>query len=186
MFGGLSCAVCVFSGIVSAGQGGYGAAMKTRAPDLTPDDSAEPALDKADVVRFRPHHFLCAIGFEGKGYSGEFTENMAAIVLDRLRAKGGEATPMRVVGQTDDICAPCPKRRGRLCTNQQGISRLDRAHALALKFEPHEELTWGDALARIRENVMPGDLSKLCGSCRWLDYGMCEAALQRLHDGALD
>lgn len=136
-----------------------------------------------DSVRFRPHHFLCAIGYEGKGYSGEFTDNMSAIVLDRLRAPGGEATPMKVVGYADDICGPCPKRRGRSCVNQQGISRLDRAHALALKFDPHEELTWGEALERIRQNVRPGDLSKLCEGCQWLELGLCEEALSRLHEG---
>ena len=33
-------------------------------------------------LRYRPHHFLCSLGFEGKGYSDAFTANMEAIVMD--------------------------------------------------------------------------------------------------------
>lgn len=135
------------------------------------------------VLRYRPHHILCSLGFEGKGYSPSFTENMSAIVMGRLRADGGDATVIEVTGITDDICAPCPKRRGRLCTNQDKIKTLDRAHAAALKLEPHEKLTWGAAKARIRANVPPGSLKTLCAGCDWERYGMCEAALRRLHDG---
>lgn len=136
----------------------------------------------ADPVRYRPHHFLCSLGFEGKGYSESFTENMTAIVMGRLRAKGGDATVIEVTGATDDICAPCPKRRGRLCTNQDKIKTLDRAHAAALRLEPRETLTWGEAKARIRANIPAGSLKILCAGCEWERYGMCEAALRRLHD----
>ena len=133
-------------------------------------------------IRFRPHHFLCSLGFEGKGYSDGFTANMTAIVMGRLRAKCGDATVIEVTGATDDICAPCPKRRGRLCTNQDKIKTLDRAHATALRLEPRETLTWGAAKARIRASVPPGSLKVLCAGCEWERYGMCEAALKRLHD----
>lgn len=133
-------------------------------------------------VRYRPHHFLCSLGFEGKGYSPDFTANMTAIVMGRLRAGGGDAVVIAVTGATDDICAPCPKRRGRLCTNQDKIKALDRAHAAALRLEPHEQLTWGEAKARIRAHVPPGSLKRLCAGCEWEAHGMCEAALVRLHD----
>lgn len=133
-------------------------------------------------IRYRPHHFLCSLGFEGKGYSEGFTANMTAIVMGRLRAEGGDATVIEVTGATDDICAPCPKRRGRLCTNQDKIKTLDRAHAAALRLEPRESLTWREAKVRIRAHVAPGSLKTLCAGCEWEAYGMCEAALRRLHD----
>ncbi len=132
-------------------------------------------------VRLRPHHFLCALGYRGKGYSDAFTANMSAIVIDRLRAPGGEDVVIETTGATDDICTPCPKRRGRLCTNQQAIATLDRAHATALKLKPRERLTWGEALTRIRKNVPPGSLTTLCAGCQWLELGYCDSALERLH-----
>lgn len=133
-------------------------------------------------LRFRPHHFLCALGYRGKGYSETFTANMTAIVMDRLRAPGGDEVLIETTGATDDICTPCPKRRGRLCTNQAAIATLDRAHAAALKLQPRERLTWGDAKRRILETVPPGSLSTLCAGCQWRDLGLCESALQDLHD----
>lgn len=132
-------------------------------------------------LRLRPHHFLCALGYQGKGYSAAFTANMSAIVIDKLRGPGGDTTPIQVTGHADDICTPCPKRRGNLCTSQTAIATLDRAHAVALKLKPRESLTWGQARTRIRENVQPGDLATLCQTCQWLDLGLCEAALSRLH-----
>lgn len=137
---------------------------------------------KPHAVRYRPHHFLCSLGFEGKGYSKAFTANMTAIVMGQLRAEGGDATVIEVTGATDDICAPCPKRRGTLCTSQDKIKVLDRAHAARLRLTPHERLTWGEAKTRIRAHVAPGDLKSLCSGCEWEPFGMCEAALARLHD----
>jgi len=136
----------------------------------------------ATRLRFRPHHFLCALGYQGKGYSDGFTANMSAIVIDRLRAPDGDATAIQVTGHADDICTPCPKRRGNLCTNQSAITRLDRAHAAALSLKPREILTWGQAQSRIRQFVAPGDLKTLCQGCQWLELGLCETALARLHN----
>ncbi len=135
-------------------------------------------------VRFRPHHFLCALGYEGKGYSDAFTANMSAIVIDRLRGPNGDKTQIQVTGHADDICTPCPKRRGNLCTSQTAILTLDRAHAAALNLAPRETLTWGEAQARIRANVQPDDLQTLCMGCQWLDLGLCEASLTRLHSAS--
>jgi hypothetical protein len=135
-----------------------------------------------DPLRFRPHHLLCSLGYQGKGYSPGFTANMDAIIAGRLRAAGGNATVIEVTGATDDICAPCPRRRGRLCTNEAKIGGLDRAHAAALALAPGDRLTWGEAKARIRAKVPPGSLKTICRDCEWEPLGLCEAALARLHD----
>jgi len=132
------------------------------------------------AIRFRPHHFLCSLGFEGKGYSDAFTANMAAIVLGRLRAAAGETAEIEVVGQTDDICAPCPKRVCTDCLSQPLIAALDAAHAEALALTPGDRLTWGAALDRIRRRVAPEDLDRICAGCQWLDLGLCRAAVARL------
>ncbi|WP_380058498.1 DUF1284 domain-containing protein [Falsihalocynthiibacter sp. SS001] len=132
-------------------------------------------------VKFRPHHFLCALGFQGKGYSDDFTANLYEIVEGQLRADGGDDVLIQTVGMTDDICGPCPKRRGRLCSDQPKIKSLDRSHAAALKLKPNETLTWGEAKARIKKHVPVGSLSQVCAGCSWLEFGMCEAALSRLH-----
>lgn len=130
-------------------------------------------------LRFRPHHFLCALGFEGKGYSTEFTANMAGIVMGGLRAPGGADLRIEVIAGADAICAPCPARRGTLCESEAKIAALDAAHGRALGLVPGDVISWGAAQARMR--ALPADaLRQICAPCQWLDLGLCEAALARL------
>ncbi len=132
-------------------------------------------------ISFRPHHFLCALGFEGKGYSDAFTANMSRMVDGILRSPDGDETLLSVTFEADDICAPCPKRRGVGCESQGKIDTLDRDHAAALKLSPEQTLSWAEAKERIVANVRPDDLDRLCSGCSWLDGGMCKSALTRLH-----
>lgn len=134
------------------------------------------------IITYRPHHFLCSLGFAGKGYSDGFTENMSQIVVDTLRAPGGDDALIEVTGATDDICGPCPKRRGTLCTEQAKIAALDTRHARALRLFVGTRLSWGEAKRRIVKHVPPGSLQTLCQGCQWLELGLCETALAKLHD----
>lgn len=131
--------------------------------------------------RFRPHHFLCALGFQGKGYSDDFTANMAQIV-DLLRGPDGSDTELEVTVQADSICAPCPHRRGVSCDKAARIATLDQRHAAALRLKDGDRISWAEARKRIRAHVPPGSLAQLCKGCQWLGLGLCEAALQKLHD----
>lgn len=131
-----------------------------------------------DPVAFRAHHFLCALGFEGKGYSNRFVANMATIV-EGLR--DAPDTIIEVVEQTDDICAPCPKRRDTSCLNQTRIMALDRRHADALGLQIGERLSWQQAQHRIRDKITTDTLRNICAGCAWLDQGMCLNAVERLH-----
>lgn len=129
---------------------------------------------------FRPHHFLCALGFQGKGYSDSFTANMARVV-DQLRGPDGDSLMLRVAFQADAICTPCPHRLGTGCAKSAKIARLDARHAAALGLVDDMQISWADAKARIRQAVKPGDLQVLCAGCAWLPLGLCESALASLH-----
>lgn len=106
---------------------------------------------------------------------------MNRIVADRLRAPGGAAEILEVAAGSDDICAPCPHRRGPECENRDRVAALDARHASALGLRAGDRLRWSEALARMRAGVKPGDLARLCAGCRWLESGLCEAALNELH-----
>ncbi|MPL92101.1 hypothetical protein SDC9_38198 [bioreactor metagenome] len=134
-------------------------------------------------LHYRPHHFLCSLGFEGKGYSDAFTANMTEIVIGRLRTAAGPGVEIEVTAGADDICAPCPARRGEGCDSAATIDRLDAAHARALGLRPGDRLSWGEALERMR--ALPAEtLNEICAPCQWLRYGMCRAALTRLQSGS--
>ena len=131
-------------------------------------------------IRFRPHHFLCTIGFEGKGYSEEFVANYSEIARGLRETPSGDTSPIEIVAGTDSICAPCPNREGDLCATEAKIRELDTAHAEALGIRPGQTLTWGEAKDKIRKNMTPEKLRTICAPCSWLRSGMCERALEKL------
>lgn len=131
------------------------------------------------MLKFRPHHFLCTLGFQGKGYSPKFIANYKAI-CERLKSEGGDDTLITVVGDTDSICSPCPHRRGQTCTSQEVISVLDQAHAEVLAIKPGDQLTWEEAKRRLKQNMSLASFDKACASCSWKAMGICEQALRNL------
>lgn len=138
--------------------------------------------DRSHMLHFRPHHFLCSLGYQGKGYSTQFTANMDRIVVDHLHAPAGFDTRIRIVGLSDDICAPCPHRRGDSCEKAEKITALDKRHADQLELQDGQVVTWNQARERIRERVTPQLLDTLCAGCEWLNAGMCKQAVAQLRD----
>lgn len=131
------------------------------------------------MIRYRPHHFLCTIGFQGRGYSPEFVSGFQKIV-DVLRAPDGDLAQIEIVGETDSICEPCPNRRGTLCTTQEKISRLDHQHANALGWKSGETVSWREAKDRIKSKLTLEKFNHICDGCEWKSLGVCEEALSKL------
>lgn len=132
------------------------------------------------MLRFRPHHFLCSLGYQGKGYSTQFTANMDGIVFGQLRASADQDTLIEVVEVSDDICTPCPHRRGENCDKPDKIAELDRRHAERLGLQAGQVIGWQEARERIRKRVAPPDLDIICEGCEWLEAGMCKQAVAKL------
>jgi hypothetical protein len=85
--------------------------------------------------------------------------------------------------ETDNICAPCPHRRGPLCDKQSKIESLDHAHAKALNLSKGNEITWKEAKTRLASLSLE-DHQRICQGCSWLDYGLCAQALQNLKNSS--
>lgn len=132
------------------------------------------------MFEFRPHHFLCTLGFEGKGYSEEFVRGYLKIASRLRNAADGDSVKIRVVKGSDSICTPCPNRQGQRCTSEEKISKLDQAHAALTGLGPGTEVTWGEAKQIIAEKVSVEDFHRACAPCSWRSLGVCEAALKRL------
>lgn len=143
-------------------------------------DGARTPSDWA--IRLRPHHVLCSIGFQGRGYSHGFVENMSAIVDGILRAPNGDATLVDLTRDADELCGPCPRRTGSSCTCGDNIARLDARHAAALGITPGTRLSWGELRERAKASVVPDDLDWLCEGCQWLSLGLCKNALRALSE----
>ena len=131
-------------------------------------------------INYRPHHFLCSIGWKGMGYSTAFSKNMDMIVNEVLKSPNGDESLLKVVKYTDDLCVPCPHRRNNLCSKQKSIETLDNAHSKKLNLSPGDIISWGDEKKRIVKNIQPNDLDKICQGCQWLEYGVCKDSLKQL------
>ena len=146
----------------------------------------------------RPHHGLCAEFFRGEGYSGEFVENMSA-VLSELNS----SDPLiRLTVGADRICFGCPNRKAKPCTiitptlneykgfstfsplkgaagrqeniceTEYKVVRYDNAILGLCGLSDGSVLHWSEFRALVREKIIsPGLLSQVCGDCMW--FGIC-------------
>ena len=128
------------------------------------------------TISFRPHHFMCALSFQGKGYSSAFVANFTEIMA-QLKAERGDEIEIDVVKHTDSICGPCPSRRDQLCVSQDKISALDKAHAEILQLNDVTALTWGEAKLRIAKFMTVEKFHQACVGCEWKALGICEKVL---------
>lgn len=127
------------------------------------------------AIQFRPHHFLCALCFQGKGYSSPFIENFSDIMQ---QLNNTPDTVIEVVAETDSICSPCPHRRQTQCTEQEKISRLDHAHADILQLSAGDKITWEEAKKHIHKKMTLEKFHEACVSCEWKKLGICEEVLK--------
>jgi len=129
-------------------------------------------------LSFRPHHFLCTLGFQGKGFSPAFVENYSRIIK---ALKADDSLCLEVVTTGDSICQACPHREGTGCSQDEKIRKLDRNHAQILDLKAGDRLTWKEGQALLKEKMSLEAFHQACAGCSWKSLGMCEEALVRLH-----
>ena len=128
---------------------------------------------RAMRYEIRPHHGLCSLFFEGKGYSGGFVRHMAD-VLAQLR----QNPVIRLAEGADELCGCCPNNREGVCTDKEKASNYDRRVLALCRLHAGEELPWLDFSARVRtEIVFAGRRHVVCGDCQW--SGLCDAVAAR-------
>ncbi len=134
-------------------------------------------MEEKLIIAFRPHHFLCTLGFQGKGYSSSFVNNFANIVQE---LKNNENTHIHVISSGDSICRACPSLSSRGCEEEAKVQALDHRHTQVLGFKPGDQITWAEAKQTIKENMTLNAFHAVCEGCEWKPQGMCEKALRAL------
>lgn len=128
-------------------------------------------------VSFRPHHFLCTLGFQGVGYSPEFVQNYCHIVK---ALHENEELSIEVVPHVDSICDSCPHNERGLCKMEDKIQGLDARHAQVLGIAHGDILTWKEGKKRLKDKMTLEAFHRACTGCQWKDWGVCETALLKL------
>lgn len=113
--------------------------------------------------RLRAHHGMCLPFFRGKGYSGDFVENMA-----RMKAILEENPNILLLDSGDDICAACPNRLTESCTEK--ASRYDREVLERCNLTVGMEMSYRDFSRLVAKTILrPGLRAEVCGDCQWSD-----------------
>lgn len=113
------------------------------------------------VYKIRAHHGMCLSFFQGKGYSGEFVENMS-----RMKAILEKNPEISLMDSPDDICAACPNRLTENCAEK--ASRYDREVLRRCGLSVGERLPYREFSRKVIETILrPGVRAEICGDCQW-------------------
>lgn len=121
----------------------------------------------------RPHHALCVLFFEGKGYSQAFIENMAESL----------AKPSQLVQITDGcdtLCQACPHNHDGLCRDEAKVSLFDqRILSMVGEFpQAHQPIPLNELCQSICDSILKRELlAEVCGECEWA--ALCQDKWQR-------
>ena len=115
----------------------------------------------------RGHHLLCLKGFQGYGYSEDFTKNMTEV----NRKRKSENTAITLTNSPDDICKACPNLKDNLCENQKQNDTIVHMDEEVLKkldtkneYNAIELFDKIDSIFNTQESV-----SGICFNCMWHD-----------------
>lgn len=115
------------------------------------------------IYRIRAHHGMCFSFFQGKGYSGEFTENMRA-----MKEKLDENPEVVLLDAVDDVCAYCPNNQEGVCTSAEKADEYDRQVLEHCKLSAGTQISWKDFAKKVQELIIDtGEREKICGDCQW-------------------
>jgi hypothetical protein len=118
------------------------------------------------VIFLRPHHLLCLLNFQGKGYSEAFIQNVVQI-LNTLKNKHNEQL-ICVVNGCDDICKSCPQKTQIGCRDEKKISALDMAYTKILNVNERDVFSFckmQQIIAKLHEH----EFQRICKTCCWFD-----------------
>ena len=115
------------------------------------------------AYRIRAHHGMCFSFFQGKGYSGDFTENMWA-----MKKKLEQNPEVILLQETDDVCARCPNNQAGKCTSADKVENYDGQVLARCGLAPNTRIQWNEFEKLVREHILSADKrEEICGGCQW-------------------
>ena len=116
-----------------------------------------------NLATLRPHHALCALFFEGKGYSQAFVENMTAFVADPQQI-------LQITTGCDVLCQACPHNVNDQCEDEAKVSLFDQriVNLAGVLFQDSHPTSLNALCQNAYEEILQqGHLAEVCGECEW-------------------
>lgn len=118
------------------------------------------------MILLRPHHALCIRHFEGKGYSGEFTEHMKK-TIGRLLLPDAQ---IMLVKKEDEICRKCPNFLKTGCSSKEKVCAYDGAVLQKIGLAEGTVISYQTLQSRVGECIIDaGSMREICSDCIWAD-----------------
>mgnify|MGYP002508157422 CR=1 FL=1 len=120
------------------------------------------------LYRIRAHHGMCFSFFQGKGYSGDFIENMQA--MKETLSRNPEVV---LLCETDDVCSRCPNNHFGQCAGSSPetpgkAESYDRQVLALCGLREGTKIRWEDFADAVQTHILsPGKRREICGDCEW-------------------
>ena len=119
---------------------------------------------KADF-EVRAHHGLCIRFFENKGYSDDFSANMAKVI-----GKLSKNPDVKIVKKADVICSKCPNNQSGVCKDLPKVNGYDSEVLAFCGLQSGDVLPWNSFQKIIFERILNvNKFSAVCSDCCWAE-----------------
>ena len=126
-----------------------------------------PDDEGSELLKIRAHHILCMQGFQGLGYSRDFTRNMT-LICEKIQKN--PSFFIKIIIEADSICEYCPNLLDGLCNLEMDslklISSMDSLVLKSLKMESGSVIS-SVQLKNLASSLTPKKVEKICGDCSW-------------------
>lgn len=116
-------------------------------------------------MNIRAHHGMCLSFFAGKGYDSDFASHMAKIKNEL------EHNPkVRIVTETDEICARCPNSKDAVCISAKQVENYDNMVLSLCGMKAGTVIDYISFSNLVNEKILQtGKREHICGDCQWND-----------------
>jgi hypothetical protein len=119
-------------------------------------------------MKIRAHHLLCMQGFQGYGYSEDFSRNMAKVIQT---IESFPKQKIQIVTECDVICSCCPYNINEICSknpeSNKKIKRMDIKVLEKLELSGETILEGKEIFSFVNKKLGPMDVQEICGNCSW-------------------
>ncbi len=119
-------------------------------------------------MKIRAHHLLCMQGFQGYGYSADFTRNMAETIKN---LNSNPQQKIEITVKCDIICSCCPHNKKEKCKSKiidWNIKRRDRKVLKKIGLDEGASVTACEIFSLVNNQFKTyNDIEEVCGTCRW-------------------